>query len=78
MASEKRKDRLARRLRRLRRISVIVGVGCIAVAVVMLLTTTVAFDGHVETINGQRDTNSVLPQLGLLCFGGVLLAFGLP
>jgi Na+/proline symporter len=77
-ASEKLRARRARRIRRLRRLSVLVGVACIAIAVLMLLTTTVAIDKGVESINGQHDTNSVILELGMLCLGVVLLAFGLP
>jgi Na+/proline symporter len=76
--SGRQSRRRARWLYKLRRISVIVGVACIAIAVAMLLTTTVGYDGHVETIDGQRNTNGIFPQLGLLCLGGLLLAFGLP
>lgn len=71
-------ERRARRLHRLRRLSVLAGTICIGIAVAMLLSTTVAFDGHMETINGQRDTSSVVLQLGVLGLGVVLLAFGLP
>ena len=78
VSSNKRTAKRARRLRRLRRLSALVGATCIVAAVAMLLTTSVTFDGHVEAINGQRDTNSVLVDLGLLFVGVGLLAFGLP
>ncbi len=65
-------------MHRLRRLSVVAGVMCITIAVALLLTTTVAFDGHTETINGQHNTDGVLPEIGLLCLGMLFLAFGLP
>jgi hypothetical protein len=70
--------RRARLIRRLRRLSAIAGIVCLAVAIFMLLSTSVAFDGHVETIGGQRNTNSMLPSMGLLALGIILLALGLP
>ena len=71
-------QRRVRLIRRLRRLSAIAGVVCLAVAIFMLLSTPVAFDGHVETIGGQRNTNSVLLSMGLLALGVILLALGVP
>ena len=71
-------QRRARLIRRLRRLSAIAGMLCLAVAIFMLMSTSVAFDGHVETIGGQRNTNSILPSMGLLALGIILLALGLP
>ncbi len=77
-AYDEKQMRRARRMRRLRRLSALLGAALVLIAVYVLLTTSVTFDGQVETIGGQRNTNSILPPLGLLSIGVALLAFGLP
>ena len=78
VAQSNEDSRKARRVRRLRRVSVVLGLVLVLAAVALFLGTSVTYDGHVESIDGQRNTNGLLLPLGLFGLGGVLLAFGLP